>query len=73
MIEFLKICTKVKYLNISDSLIKKNQQIEVVDALVESIESGAQIEQIVWNQDPKKGTVNHFVDKMSDIPAGYYL
>lgn len=37
MVEFIKTCKKVKYFNLSDSLIKKNQQIEVVDALVESI------------------------------------
>lgn len=37
MVEFVKTCQKVKYFNISDTLIKKNQQKEVVDAIVESI------------------------------------
>lgn len=73
MIEFIKICKKVKHFNLSDSLIKKNQQIQVVDALVESIQSGSALEKLIWNQDPKKSTVNYFVDKMSTMPAGYQL
>lgn len=73
MIEFIKTCQNLKYLNLSDSLIKKNQQFEVVDALVETIQSGSTLETLVWNQDPKKKTVHYFVDKMSEVPGGYQL
>lgn len=29
------------------------------------------METLVWNQDPKKSTVNCFVDKMAEVPASF--
>lgn len=42
MLEFIKTCKKVKYFNLSDSLIKKKQQAEVVEAIVESLQPGGE-------------------------------
>ena len=63
--KFLKANQGLKYLNLSDCLIKRKQQEEVFGALSEHLsQPGSKFEEIVWNQDPKKSLITDFVEKV---------
>lgn len=67
LVAFIRTCTGIRYLNLSDCLIKKNQQAEVIEAVVSGVRQGSQLQEFVWNQDASKATVMYMIGQMALI------
>merc|ERR1712086_604202 len=68
--QFIKTSLGLKYLNLSDGIIKKQQQIKVFEAITENLSNPAsKLEEFIWNQDPTKSLVKSFVQKLAQIKS----
>jgi Ran GTPase-activating protein (RanGAP) involved in mRNA processing and transport len=70
LVDFIKKCTKLEQLNISDLKMKKKNCKLVADAIVESQNNSSSLKQLTWNFDlaVSNSTAKDFLNKLYECP-----